>query len=491
LECHATSKLVVMRAVASHRTPQGSGTLANASPTIISTMSREMEHAATSAHAAAEAVARTSYGKLVAFLAVRTHDVASAEDALSEAFAAALADWPANGTPASPEAWLLTVARRKLIDAARRNKTAETASPELQLIAEHAQADLSDAPSREAGSIAGETTSFVAASLAPPPDFLARGNASQEIPDRRLALMFACSHPAIDASVRAPLILQTLLGLDAKRIASAFLVAPAAMGKRLVRAKEKIRVAGVPLEIPERDELAPRLDAVLDAIYAAFAEGWNDPVGADAVRADLASEALYLARLVASLLPQEPEALGLLALILFAHARRRARRDGAGEYVPLAEQDVALWDAAAIAEANAVLARAAAAEGVGRFQLEAALQSAHAHRTITGAKNWGDVVALYDALFALTASPVVAINRAVALAEVSGDARAGIAALPDPAHDPRLETYQPYWAARADLLARTGEHNEEARRAYDIAIGLEHDPAVRTFLLKRHAALAS
>jgi predicted RNA polymerase sigma factor len=454
-------------------------------------MSRDIEHVASSAHATAEAVARTSYGKLVAFLAARTHDVASAEDALSEAFAAALADWPANGTPANPEAWLLTVARRKLIDTARRNKTAEAASPELQLIAEHTQSDASNASNRVTTANADSVMSAIhgAVSLAPPPDFLRSGSATHEIPDRRLALMFACAHPAIDATVRAPLILQTILGLDAKRIASAFLVAPAAMGKRLVRAKEKIRVARVPLEIPERDDLAPRLDAVLDAIYAAFAEGWNDPAGADAIRADLAGEALYLARLAAELLPREPEALGLLALILFAHARRRARRNDAGEYVPLAKQDTALWDAAAIAEANAVLTSAATAGRAGRFQLEAAVQSAHTHRTITGANNWSDVVALYDALFALTASPVVAINRAAALAEGSGDANAALAALPDPAHDSRLETYQPYWAARADLLARTGAHHEEARRAYDIAIGLEHDPAVRTFLLKRQAAL--
>jgi predicted RNA polymerase sigma factor len=455
----------------------------------------DTDSAAVSAHATAEAVARSSYGKLVAFLAARTQDVASAEDALSEAFAAALADWPANSTPANPEAWLLTVARRKLIDAARRSKTAEAASPELQLIVDHAQADASDAQTgaRGTGFVSADTALSEAgrraATLAPPPDFLARPSAVHEFPDRRLALMFACTHPAIDASVRAPLILQTILGLDAKRIASAFLVAPAAMGKRLVRAKEKIRVAGVPLEIPEREDLAPRLEAVLDAIYAAFAEGWNDPLGSDSLRADLTGEALYLARLAAELLPREPEALGLLALMLFAHARRRARRSAAGEYVPLAAQDTSLWDGAAIAEANAALAHAATFARPGGFQLEAALQSAHAHRMLARTNNWRDVVALYDALFALTASPVVAINRALAIAEVE-NATAALAALPDGTADPRLETYQPYWAARADLLARTGTHDEEARRAYDIAIGLESDPAVRAFLLARRQLLS-
>jgi predicted RNA polymerase sigma factor len=462
------------------------------------------QHANSDGHATADAVARRSYGKLVAFLAARTHDVAAAEDALSEAFAAALADWPANGTPSNPEAWLLTVARRKLIDASRRHATADAASPELQLIAEHAQREASDAHEP-------------AVSLAPPPNCArgsARGNAGalasrDEIPDRRLALMFACAHPAIDASVRAPLILQTLLGLNADRIASAFLVAPASMGKRLVRAKEKIRVAHIPLEIPPREDLPARLGAVLDATYAAFTEGWSDPAGGDALRSDLTGEALYLSRLVAELLRDEPEALGLLALLLFAHSRQAARRNARGEYVPFAEQDTALWDAAAIAEANALLSLAASLGCIGRYQLEAAVQSAHAHRRITGADNWADVVALYGALFALTASPVVAINRALAVAEVEG-AQAGLAALPDPARDARLETYQPYWAARADLLSRVGTRRadaastfgdqgaddearrvalNDARRAYDIAIGLERDPAVRAFLLARQRQL--
>jgi predicted RNA polymerase sigma factor len=451
-------------------------------------------HHATSAHSTADAVARRSYGKLVAFLAARTHDIAAAEDALSDAFAAALEDWPANGTPANPEAWLLTVARRKLIDASRRSATAEAASPELQLIAEHAEREASDAH-----------VSAPAVSLAPPPNFSrstqqgssqsASHASADEIPDRRLALMFACAHPAIDASVRAPLILQTLLGLSAERIASAFLVAPASMGKRLVRAKEKIRVARIPLEIPPRDEWPARLDAVLDAIYAAFTEGWSDPAGGDAVRADLTGETLFLARVTAKLAPDDPEALGLLALLLFAHARQRARRDTRGEYVPLAEQDTSLWDAPAIAEANTY---AGTFNRIGRYQLEAAVQSAHAHRRVTGARNWADVVALYDALYALTASPVVAINRALAVAEVD-DAAAGLASLPDPADDPRLETYQPYWAARAELLSRVGAaragkdaHNAalaDARRAYDIAIGLERDPAVRNFLLARQRQL--
>ena len=401
----------------------------------------------------ADAVARRSYGKLVAFLAARTRDVAQAEDALSSAFAAALADWPRNGCPANPEAWLLTVARRKMIDGARRRRSGDVAAAQLQLLAE--------------GLYAAEAA---------------------DIPDQRLALMFACSHPAIEVGIRAPLILQVVLGLDAKAIASAFLTSPAAMGKRLVRAKDKIRQAGIPFAVPERAELPGRLDAVLDAIYAAFGEGWTDPGGTDVARRDLTDEALFLARLVTELLPQEPEALGLLALMLHAHARRRARRTPGGDYVPLAEQDPGLWDADMIAAAEALLYRAGALGAIGRYQLEGALQSAHVHRCRTGRANWAEVVKLYDALAALAGSPVVAINRALAIAELDG-AGAALAAMPAVAEDARLAEYQPYWAARAELLARTGA-NGEARRAYEIAIGLERDGAVRRFLQARQAALA-
>src|SRR6266481_5302876 len=237
------------------------------------------------ARSTADAVARRSYGKLVAFLAARTRDVAAAEEALSEAFAAALADWPVKGCPANPEGWLLTVARRKVIDMHRGRYRHELAAEQLRILTEGLDAAATDA----------------------------------QIPDQRLALMFACGHPAIDAGVRAPLILQVVLGLDAKTIASAFLTSPAAMGKRLVRAKDKIRQAGIPFSVPEREELPGRLDTVLDAIYAAFAEGWTDPGGTDVVRRDLTEEALFLARVVVELLPEQAEALGLLALML--HAR--------------------------------------------------------------------------------------------------------------------------------------------------------------------------
>jgi predicted RNA polymerase sigma factor len=295
--------------------------------------------------------------------------------------------------------------------------------------------------------------------------------------------MFVCAHPAIEAGIRAPLMLQVVLGLDAKAIASAFLMSPAAMGKRLVRAKDKIRQAGIPFSIPAREELPKRLDTVLDAIYAAFAEGWTDPGGTDVVRRDLTEEALFLARLVAELLPEEPEVLGLLALMLHAEARRCARRNEAGEYVPLGKHDAALWDSRMIIEAEALLQRASALGSLGRYQLESALQSAHVYRCHTGQDNWADVVQLYDALFTLTGSPVVAINRALAIAELQG-ASAALDTMQGITADVRLTEYQPYWAAYAELLARTGAPGE-ARHAYEIAIGLERDPAVRRFLQQR------
>ena len=403
----------------------------------------------------ADEVARRGYGKLVAFLAARTRDVAAAEDALSEAFASALAEWPMKGVPTNPEAWLLTVARRRMIDGARHRRVREDAADDLRLLAESL-----DAAADEAA-----------------------------IPDQRLALMFACAHPAIDAGIRAPLMMQVVLGLDAKAIASAFLMSPAAMGKRLVRAKQKIRQAGIPFRVPQREELPARLDAVLDAIYAAFAEGWTDPGGTDTARRDLADEAMFLVRLAAELMPDEAEALGLLALVSYAQARRRARRDANGDFVPFAEQDPANWDASMIDEAETVLQRASALGVIGRYQLEAALQSAHVERRVSGRANWGAVVELYDALSTLTGSPVVAINRALAIAELRG-ADVALAAMPDVAADARLGSYQPYWAARADLLARAGAC-AVARHAYEIAIGLESDDAVRRFLQKRQALLST
>ncbi|PBB91064.1 RNA polymerase subunit sigma-70 [Mesorhizobium sp. WSM3864] len=398
------------------------------------------------ARAAAEAAARQSYGKLVAYLAARMRDVAGAEDALADAFAAALERWPKSGVPEKPEAWLLAVARRRDVDAVRRRLTGEAARGHLQLIAEEAEARMTH----------------------------------EDLPDERLRLMFACAHPAIEASVRAPLILQTVLGFDAATIASAFLVSPTTMGQRLVRAKSRIREAAIPFRVPERAELGERLEAVLEAIYATFAEGWSDPAGTETRRRNLATEGIWLGRLVASLIPDEPETLGLLALMLFAEARRTARRDPDGDFVPLAKQDVALWDDKLIDEAEALLRRAAIRGTIGRYQLEAAVQSAHTARRRSGRTDWAAIRQLYDALMAIAGSPVVAINRAVAIAEAEGAAE-GLPALDEIGGDKRVSEYQPYWAARAELSARLGK-TAEAAEAYGRAIGLERDPALRRFL---------
>jgi RNA polymerase sigma-70 factor (ECF subfamily) len=399
----------------------------------------------------AERVARESFGRLVAFLAAQTRDVAAAEDALSEAFAAALHQWPQRGVPENPAAWLLTVARRRGADAARRRAIETGGAGRLSLMAEELEA----------------------AALSP-----------EAIPDRRLALMFACAHPAIDRAMRAPLILQAVLGLTAVEIAAAFLVTPKTMGQRLVRAKTRIRDAGIPFRTPDPDELPARLDAVLEAIYAAYARGWRE-IGDGAPR--LAEEAIWLGQVVAGLLPDAPEVKGMLALMFYAEARRPARRTDDGAFVPLEEQDVARWDRAALATAERLLSEASAAGPSGRYQIEAAIQSAHVARRLGGAETWPAVVALYDHLLALTRSPVVALNRAVALAETQG-VSAALAALEPLAADVRLAGYQPYWAGRGALLARAGR-TAEARQALTLALGLADDPAVRAYLRTRLARL--
>jgi RNA polymerase sigma-70 factor (ECF subfamily) len=400
------------------------------------------------AHRAAEQAARSSYGRLVAYLSARSRDLAAAEDALGEAFRAALTTWPRNGVPEKPEAWLFTVARSHLIDRARRATVRADAAPTVQLLAEEIQDTGHDG----------------------------------DIPDDRLKLLFICAHPAIDARVRTPLMLQTVLGLDAARIASAFCVAPATMGQRLVRAKEKIRLAGIAFEVPERAELPARLGAVLEAIYAAYGAGWDDVAGADPRRQGLTEEAIWLARLVVQLAPDEPEARGLLALVLHCEARRAARRGPAGVYVPLSEQDVRLWSRPMIDEAERELTLAAQARTPGRFQLEAAIQSVHAHRAMTRATDWESIALLYEELVHLAAAVGALVGRAAALGDARGP-RVGLAALDEIAPS-SIATYQPYWAVRAHLLTELGLI-DEARVAYARAIGLSEDEQAREFLAER------
>jgi predicted RNA polymerase sigma factor len=406
----------------------------------------------TDAWQAAEVAAREGYGRLVAYLSARSRDVAGAEDALGEAFRAALETWPRDGVPANPEAWLLAVARRQLIDRSRHERVEADAAPLLRSLA--GRREVASDPSKGDDDV---------------------------IPDDRLKLMFACTHPAIDAGARTPLMLQAVLGLDAARIASAFLVAPSAMGQRLVRAKAKIREAGIPFEVPETGELSGRLGPVLDAVYAAYGTGWEDLDGVDPRRRGLASEAIWLARILVRLVPGEPEARGLLALMLHCEARRAARRSPDGDYVPLADQDVAAWSVPMIEEAERELARAAEARAIGRFQLEAAIQSVHAGRAFGVATDWGVVALLYDELVRLSPTLGALVGRAASLANARGVERA-LSAL-DAIDGRSVLGYQPYWAVRAHLLAQRGEV-DPARDAYSRAIGLSEDPRVREFLTR-------
>ena len=348
--------------------------------------------------------------------------------------------------PERPEAWLFTAARRQLIQGGRRRAVRSAAEPVLELLAEER-----------------------------------RDQEPDTLPDERLKLLFVCAHPAIDPAARAPLMLQTVLGLDAARIASAFLVAPSTMGQRLVRAKQRIRDAGIAFAVPEPEELPRRLDAVLDAIYAAYGSGWEDAAGTDARRKGLTEEAIWLARLVTALLPAEPEARGLLALMLYCEARAPARRDALGRFVPLSAQDAALWSRDLIVEAERALAAAAALRRPGRFQLEAAIQSVHIQRPITGRTNWEAIALLYDGLVALAPTMGALVGRAAALGEAQGPAAglAALAALPPEA----ARAYQPWWAVRAHLLAAQGD--PAAPEAYRTAAGMAEDPAVKAFLLAR------
>ena len=293
------------------------------------------------AHKAAELAARSSYGRLLAIITARTRDVASAENALAEAFARALEAWPKTGVPDSPEAWLITTARRVAGHEARKATTRSNAAGSLEILYEEMEA-------RE----------------------------MSEFPDDRLKLLFACAHPAIDPAARTPLMLQCVLGLTADAIARAFLVNSASMGQRLVRAKTRLRDAGIPFRTPDPTDLPDRLEDVLSAIYAAFGTGWDMVDGGEA-GAGLTQEALFLGRLVMEMLPAEPEPKGLMALMLYCEARRPARRGTKGEYVPLGDQDRGLWSEELLIEAEMLLSRAAEARRFGRFQTEAAIQSVH------------------------------------------------------------------------------------------------------------------
>ncbi len=371
-----------------------------------------------STHRTIERVARESYGRLVAYLSSHTRDVAGAEDALSEALVAALTAWPRDGMPQNPEAWLLTTARRALIDVMRHQQVVLASEPTLLLL-------------KEDSTEATLSTTF---------------------PDERLKLLFVCAHPAIDPAMHTPLMLQTVLGLDAARIAGAFLVSPKTMGQRLVRAKTKIRDGGIQFEVPEEHELSQRLDAVLEAIYAAFGIGWDDVAGVDQPGRDLAEEAIWLARVLLQLLPEEAEVRGLLALMLYCEARRASRRGPDGRYVPLSKQDTKQWSLPLIEEAERHLAEAFRQGRSGRFQLEAAIQSVHAERARSGRIDWAAIAIFYEQLIRISPTLGTRTGYAAAIAETNGP-EAGLAVLDAIALDD-VSGYQPYWAVRAHLLQR-------------------------------------
>jgi RNA polymerase sigma-70 factor (ECF subfamily) len=401
-----------------------------------------------STYRAIERVARESYGRLVAYLSSHTRDVASAEDALSNALVAALTTWPRDGVPQNPEAWLLTTARHAVIDHVRHQQVVLASEPTLILLQEeHEEMAL-----------------------------------SVKFPDERLKLLFVCAHPAIDPAMHTPLMLQTVLGLDAARIAGAFLVSPKTMGQRLVRTKTKIRDAGIQFEVPQERELPQRLDAVVEAIYAAFGVGWDDMAGVDQRGRDLAEEAIWLARVLLELMPSQAEVRGLLALMLHCEARRPARRGPDGRYVPLSEQDPRQWSLPLIEEAERHLMEASKHSRSGRFQLEAAIQSVHAERARRGRTEWSAIMLFYEQLIRISPTLGARLGYAASVAEANGP-EAGLAAL-DGIDLDDVSSYQPYWAVRAHVLQRLGK-TSEGLAAFDRAIGLAEDPAVREFLLQR------
>ncbi len=391
-------------------------------------------------------MAREAYGRILAYLAYRFKDLAAAEDALAEAFAVALKTWPVSGVPDSPEAWLMTAAKRNLLQVLRHRQVELDPAATILLVDEDTSAPQAPA-----------------------------------IPDERLKLLFACAHPAIDPQIHTALMLQTVLGLDAEKIAAAFLVSPAAMAQRLVRAKNKIRLAGIRFEEPEARDLPQRIHVVLEAIYAAFGLAWDDQ-GAS----DLTQEAIYLADLTASLLPAQAEPAGLLALMLLSDARRAARYVQAGgelEFIPLHAQNTALWDEPRIAQANRIVWHAASLRQPGPFQLEAAIQSAHCQRRYTGVVPWRSIAQLYAQLLHIAPTLGARVGHAVALGESQG-AAAALQALDAVVSEHEISRYAPYWAARAHWLgqrALVGDA-QAAVAAYETALRLHTGVPERRYL---------
>ncbi len=400
-----------------------------------------------------ELAARESYGRLLAWLASRCGSIVTAEDALGDALVEAVRRWPDTGVPDNPEAWLLTVARRRLVDDVRRDVRSDEAiaalGHDVRLRLQH------------------EALEAAASPLTP------------GIPERRLELLFACAHPDVPEAMRTPLMLQAVLGLTAEQIGSAMLVAPATIGQRLVRVKRRIADDGIPFRIPDPDELADRVGHVLDAVYAAYVTGWDGDPEVGELGHGLAGEAIWLAGLLVRLLRDDAEAKGLYALLCLSESRRPARRDERGAYVPLSEQDTTRWDHELIVAGEQALWLAARARQPGRYQIEASIQSLHAHRARTGTTNWTAVAEAYALLVEQHPTLGATIGWAASLGRIDR-IEDGIGVL-DGIEERSVTRHQPYWAARAWLLAAAGRR-AEADDAYERAIGLSGDPAVRAWL---------
>ncbi|TCO33983.1 RNA polymerase sigma-70 factor (ECF subfamily) [Kribbella steppae] len=404
-------------------------------------------------HAQVEAVFREERGRLLAALARRFGDLDLAEEVASEAIEAALVRWPVDGVPPNPGAWLMTTARRKAVDRLRRDQVYAAKLAILQVEADRA------APATE----------------------------GDQLPDERLQLFFTCAHPALAAEDRGALTLRCLAGLTTPEVARAFLVPTATMAKRIVRAKKKIKDARIPFRVPGADELPERLPGVLQVIYSVFTEGYAASSGPFLQRLDLAEEAIRLARILRRLLPDEREVAGLLALMLLIHARRDARTGPDGEIVLLDDQDRSRWDRDQISEGSDLVVAALTGGTAGPYGVQAAIAALHDEAADVAGTDWPQIVALYDILITIDPSPVVALNRAAAIAMRDGP-EAGLALLDELSDEPRLRDYHPFPMARADLLHRLGRL-PEATAAYEQALALAGTEPDRAHLRRRLAAV--